>query len=474
MVGSKHLFFKETSRVVVDVEQSLLIEPRVLIYDGSCDKATFTLGAYPEEAQAKWGDRRGCWRSFVNEDSPELRENIRHISIPDLDSAAVSAAAKQLVNIAHAKRLTQASLDQQTPAERRNQRLDWHPWSEARLADRYCVTDRFHQSLGATTHRHPRCHQHLLLLCFQLGWVQSSQLELLNRDLSRRVRTTTNLDPIRHFKFSEMQHSWHQQKIAAAQWAHFNSLAKPGEIVVRDPHFGHAIFVCATCRTERDGELRCACIAPDVPGSGIDATAGDTSRDGAASGLAGDHSVPPATPNGVTERPAEATPPTAATATTVAAASAAAAHSRQEGSQRPGGKQTRPPPEEQEGGCQHGFLQCNVVLKQNGALCRKHAMLGVFLDEDDWQAAAQRTEAEKTEAVSESGAVSPTSNPPLPEVPADESDALLIEKIKAVQEKGERHSSATLPGHCTPTLCRRMLPYCSEERLQYLGSTTTW
>ena len=249
IVGWKHLFKQETARAGTDCLRSLTVEPRVAIFDGSCDLATFTEGAFPAEARRKWGNRRGCWRAFVKDEGSELESRMKNLSIPDLARRSAAVAAAQDVNIRHAKDIIQHYQDAGVQYEHQSAgglRLTWHPFSASQSEDRYCVSDRFHQGIGQPTHRHPRCQQHLLSICWELGYVRSNQMEILNRTFSRRVRTTTNLDPIRHFKFVSFQHSWHNQMVDADQWAHFRALAQLGETVERDPIFGHAIFVSAT------------------------------------------------------------------------------------------------------------------------------------------------------------------------------------------------------------------------------------
>lgn len=271
VIGWKHLMLKETTRSQADCLRSLNMEPRVAIIDGSCDLSAFWDGAYPAEARRKWHDRRGCWRPFVKDEGPELVARMKKISIPDLAQRSAAVAATRDENIQHARDVIQHYRDpgsQHAKEVAGGMRLSWHPSSNTQSEERYCVSDRFHQSIGQPTHRHPRCQQHLLSICVELGYVKSNQMELLNRTLSRRVRTTTNLDPIRHFKFTSFQHSWQNEKVNAEQWAHFQKLAAPGERVERHPIFGHAIFVTSAGGREEEREAAASMPTPSRSSQG--------------------------------------------------------------------------------------------------------------------------------------------------------------------------------------------------------------
>ena len=79
---------RESNRDHADLLRSQKTWPIVLFYDDSCGFITFMYANYPAEAEKLFGNKRGCFREWKNENDESFADNLERVSIPELSDQA--------------------------------------------------------------------------------------------------------------------------------------------------------------------------------------------------------------------------------------------------------------------------------------------------------------------------------------------------------------------------------------------------
>lgn len=242
-IAHMHLMDMESVRHVLAVLRSLLIFPRLVVYDASCGLATHLEGAHPEEARQLLGANRGCFRPWQQKGPTSLDR----ISIEALSRAKRLAGIDNddLRQIAMAIRLA-AGKD----------RLKAHPFSFD-FRYRLLLTDRFHQRLTSFTHKLDSCLQHLMSLCEDLDDVATSIQESLNQQANRHLRSLSTTDAEHHIFYTHLLRQWHNEDTFESMLKVMNKETRVGEIIQQDKVFGCMRHVCSTCRSPGHAAHHC-------------------------------------------------------------------------------------------------------------------------------------------------------------------------------------------------------------------------
>lgn len=189
-LGVKHLFNKESVRDACDMLRSLKLWPPIVAYDDACGLVRFMTVNYPQLAKQLFEDSEGrnhmgCFREFVSKDDKKI----------DLSPI-------------HILELTEDEMSKKRGAAARNEKLfgladkdasdKWlasaHPLL-GKFGTRLCLTDRWHQRLGSTSHKSVKCQQHAFCLCPSIAWINTNGMESINREMNKRLASYCNQEP---------------------------------------------------------------------------------------------------------------------------------------------------------------------------------------------------------------------------------------------------------------------------------------